>query len=147
MDSMINENKISCLFLEVVCNFYENDMKAKKFGTDTDLYHSEIHMLEFIKENRGLNISGIARKLDITRGAVSQTIKRLEDKGFICKEPYRDTSCRFSIKLTEKGEIAYSNHKKYHEQYNIKIAEILKNSTAEEKNFLYQFLKKFKGKI
>ncbi|HCR43399.1 MAG TPA: MarR family transcriptional regulator, partial [Ruminococcaceae bacterium] len=39
------------LFLNVMNEFYENDSRAKTFGTDTELYHSEIHMLQCIAEN------------------------------------------------------------------------------------------------
>ncbi|MCD2348038.1 MarR family transcriptional regulator [Clostridium guangxiense] len=85
--------------------------------------------------------------MNITRGAVSQTIKRLEAKGFICKEACEDNSCKLFIKLTEKGEIAYSNHKKYHEEYEHKIAEILKDSTTEDRKFLYEFFRRFKANI
>lgn len=147
MDIIIDEKSIGSLFLEVVCKFYENDMKAKKFGTDTELHHSEIHMIKFIKENENLHISAIARKMNVTRGAVSQTIKRLEAKGFIYKEAYGDNNCRFLIRLTKKGEVAYANHKKYHEEYEGKIAEILNSMSENEKEFLHKFLIEFKDKI
>ncbi len=147
MDELLDNKQISEIFLEVICSFFENDLKAKNFGTDSNLYHSEIHMLQCIKENEGLHISAIARKLEITRGAVSQTIKRLENKDYLFKEASSDSNSKLILKLTEKGEVAYKNHKSYHNQYNIIIKELLGNASKENKEFLYNFLKQFKDKI
>lgn len=135
--------KISDLFLNSICEFYEYDKKEKTFGTDTKLYHSEIHMIQYIKENENLHISGIARKLGITRGAASQTIKRLEKKNMIIKEADLNNNLKVVLKLTQKGETAYLNHKKYHEKYNALIGQILEHADNKEKDFLYSFLLSF----
>lgn len=147
MYKLLDNKEISEIFLEVICSFFEKDLKAKNFGTDSNLYHSEIHMLQYIKENEGLHISAIARKLEITRGAVSQTIKRLENKGYLFKEASSDSNSKLILKLTEKGEVAYKNHKSYHNQYNLVIKELLRSASRENKEFLYNFLKQFKDKI
>ncbi|OFI07110.1 putative HTH-type transcriptional regulator [Clostridium acetireducens DSM 10703] len=147
MENIDDKLKISEILLSVIYKFVERDKKAKYFGTDTALYHSEIHMIEFIKENKDLHISAIARKLDITRGAVSQTIKRLEKKGFIVKEMDEDNNSKLLIKLTEKGEIANYNHKKYHKSFDKIILDILKNEEEHNVEFLKHFFYKLEELI
>lgn len=139
-----NIDKISELMIDVICEFYENDSKARTFGTDTELYHSEIHMLQCIMDNSGLHISGIARTLGITRGAASQTAKRLERKQMIKKEINPINSKKILILLTNKGKTACLNHKLAHEKHRTVISKILSSSSAEQLLFLKNFLLKFK---
>lgn len=138
-----NIDKISELMLDVICEFYENDSKARTFGTDTELYHSEIHMLQCIMDNPGLHISGIARALGITRGAASQTAKRLERKQMIEKEVNPSDSKKILMLLTAKGKTACLNHKLAHEKHRAVISKILSSSSAEQLLFLKDFLLKF----
>lgn len=143
MENIDNKLKVSELLLSVIYKFVERDKEAKYFGTDTELYHSEIHMIKFIKENKDLHMSAIARKLGLTRGAVSQTIKRLEKKGVIQKEVDEENKSKFLIKLTQKGEIAYCNHKKYHESFDKVILDVL----SGEKEYNIKFLNEFFYKL
>lgn len=144
------EDKIKTgkLLLEVIFKYVEYDTKARYFGTDTKLNHSEIHMIQFIKEQKEiLHISAIARKLGITKGAVSQTIKRLERKGFVLKEVDTENKSRLLIKLTTKGNKAYQYHEKYHKKFDSMILDILKDAADDNIVFLNNFLYKLKNKI
>ena len=132
------------LFLNVMSEFYENDSRARTFGTDTELYHSEIHMLQCIAENPELHISGLARLLGVTRGAVSQTAKRLERKGMIVKETSPDDNKKVVLRLTPKGQTAAASHKAAHIKYNALISDILAGSNAAQLQFLTDFLIRFK---
>ena len=142
-----NIMKICELLLDVISEFYENDTKARTFGTDTELYHSEIHMLQCINDNPNMHISGIARLLGITRGAASQTAKRLERKQMIIKEACPDSDKKVVLRLTSKGKIASANHKIAHEKYNAMIAEILCNASVEQLEFITNFLVKFEESL
>lgn len=131
------------LLLNVISEFYENDNKARTFGTDVELYHSEIHTLQCIADNPGLHISALARILGVTRGAVSQTVKRLERKHMIVKEISPDNYRKVFIRLTPKGEIAVANHREAHAKYTEIIRSIIKDADVNQREFLYDFLLKF----
>ncbi len=136
-------DEICKLLLDAISEFYENDSKARTFGTDTQLYHSEIHMLRCIEENPNLHISGIARHLKITRGAASQTAKRLERKQMVVKDASPDSNKKVVLRLTPKGKIASANHESAHEGYDDMIAEILSDASTNQLQFLLSFLRKF----
>lgn len=144
MDSVRDTEKISELILEIITQFFEKDKRARSFGTDTKLYHSEIHMIQSVKENEYVHISLLARKLKITRGAASQTVKRLEKKGFLVKETDKNNRSRIILKLTPKGETAYKNHRKLHKAYSRKVSTILENADEDQLKFLYTFLSEVK---
>lgn len=135
--------KVCELLLDVISEFYESDSRARTFGTDTELYHSEIHMLQCIDENQCLHISGIARLLGITRGAASQTAKRLEGKQMVVRNASPDNNKIVILQLTAKGKTAAANHKNAHDRYNKIIADILAGATAEQQQFLSNFLLQF----
>src|SRR5271157_3776865 len=53
------------------------DSKPRKFGTENDLSGSEIHLIEVVGQNEGLSVTDLAKRLGITKGAISQTLKKL----------------------------------------------------------------------
>lgn len=139
----MDDEKISELFINIVAKFYENDTKARTFGTDTELFHSEIHTLQYIMDHPGLHISGIARELGVTRGAVSQTVKRLERKKMIIKDCSPDDNKRKIIIPTVKGKTACFYHKRAHEKHRAVMSALLAGLNAGQLQFLSDFLLKF----
>lgn len=139
--------KICELLLNAISEFYESDSHARDFGTGTDLYHSEIHMLQSIQDHPGMHISAVARMLGITRGAASQTAKRLERKRMIVKESSPENNKRVILRLTDQGKTACSNHRSAHEKYNAVIGELLSDADPEQLRFLSDFLVRFRASL
>lgn len=138
-----NINEICELLLNVMSEFCENDSRARNFGTDTELYHSEIHMLQCIEENPYLHISAIARLMGVTRGAASQTVKRLERKQMLYKEMSPDSEKKVIMCLTSKGKTASLNHRCAHERYNVMISNLLSDASIDQLQFISDFLRRF----
>lgn len=141
------KNKISYSLLTVIYKFNENDKQTRYYGTDTLLFSSEIHMIRAIKEEEGIHITGLANKLGVTKGAVSQIVNKLNKKGFIKKETDLYNQSKLIIKLTPKGEIADANHVKLHKNFDTLINDILKDASNEEIAFLKNFLNKVEEQI
>lgn len=141
------KNKISYSLLTVIYKFMENDKQIRYYGTDTPLFSSEIHMIRAIKEEEGIHITGLANKLGVTKGAVSQIVNKLNKKGFVKKETDSNNQSKLIIKLTPKGEIADANHTKLHDKFDILVNDILKDASNEEIKFLNNFLNKVEAQI
>ena len=45
------------------------------FGTGVPLYRAEIHTIQSIGQNPGINMTEMARLMNVTKGAVSQTVR------------------------------------------------------------------------
>jgi DNA-binding MarR family transcriptional regulator len=71
------------------------------------LYPSEVHLMLVIKNDIDTNATEIARQLGLTKGAISQTLSRLEKKGIIrkTKDPYKKNE--LTLSLTGFGKKAY----------------------------------------
>lgn len=107
-----------------------NNKKPKKFGTQYLLYHSEIHFIDAVELGDGLNVSQLSEKLGVTHGAVSQIAGKLIKKKLIEKYKKEGNQKEVYIKLTSHGEIAYKNHKKFHNKFDKRLKAYL-NSLSD----------------
>jgi len=131
----LHELRISYSLLKVVYRFFEIDKKTRYYGTDVPLFTSEIHMINAIKQNEGIHVTGLANKLKVTKGAVSQIVMKLEKKGLIRKEKNINNQSKLVLKLTSKGETASINHEKFHKIIDTMVNEIVKDSSEENVKF------------
>ena len=134
------KNKISYSLLRVISKYAEIDKQTRYYGTDIPLFSAEINMLRIIKENEGIHITGIAEKLGVTKGAVSQIVNKLHKKGLIKKNTDLYNQSKLALTLTEKGEIAEANHEEFHKKFDGMIDQIIKDASKENTAFLKEFL-------
>ena len=71
-----------------------------------NLHGSEIHFMEAVSEQPTLNLTGLAGEMGITKGALSQTLSRLEAKGMMTKESDPYNKNRLHMELTKPGKEA-----------------------------------------
>ena len=107
---------ISHALLGIVTRFYELERQCCKFGTDVDIHMAEIHTIMAIHNNEGIHVGGLAEYLGVTKGSVSELLRRLERKGlaYKAKDPLKMT--RLNVFLTEKGKAAHKQHMIFHSQ-------------------------------
>lgn len=120
----------------------ELDRKPRPFGTSEPLSHSEIHLIEIIGDNRDVCVTDIGRHLGITKGAVSQNLKRLEAKGYSEKRADPDNLSRTLVMLTSKGNAAYFAHKHWHETMDGGFARYLDEMNEKDIGIIVRFLEK-----
>lgn len=138
---------ISYSLLRVIYSFIDIDKKSRFFGTDEQLSNAEIHMIKAIKANEDIHITGLAKQLGVTKGAVSQIAGRLEKKGLLTKEKDIYNQSKLILRLTLKGETAHNNHENYHHQLDALIEKILKDASDENILFLKSFLDKLEKQL
>ena len=63
-----------------------------------DLFPSEVHLMMVIREGTSTNVTRMAEELAVTKGAVSQSLTRLEKKGVLVKT--RDPSRKNELTLS-----------------------------------------------
>jgi DNA-binding MarR family transcriptional regulator len=67
------------------------------------LHPSEIHLLLFLHANPEANAKEIAQRFSVTKGAVSQTLTRLESKGVLAKGRNPEAQTELALSLTAAG--------------------------------------------
>jgi len=116
----------------------------RAFGTDELLTSSEIHLVELIGENReALSVTDLATLLGVTKGAVSQTLKKLEKKKLSTKRPDPENNSRAIVELTAKGKTAFYAHRHWHETMDGGFKTYFQNLDQDRVDFIAEFLEKF----
>jgi DNA-binding MarR family transcriptional regulator len=121
--------------------------ELRYFGTDQMLYGAEISMLRSIKENEGISVTDLAEKLGVTKGAVSQILKKLQRKGMVLKCIDSTNQSRLNLSLTEKGRGVYVNHAQRHKELDDAINAILRGANSKDIEFLKHFLTEAENRI
>ena len=129
MNKIINtKHQIAYNSLQLALALVDLDQKTRYYGTEDPIFYSEIHIIMAIAEHPGIHVGGLAEILGVTKGAVSEILKKLEKKDLIIKEIDNLNLSRYSLNLTEKGKKAHKNHKK-------KLRDLLrKKNTDRHKN-------------
>lgn len=142
-----NNNKPSYLFLRTQVQLAAIDKKTRTYGTRHILHVSEIHMIKAVRENPGMHVTGLADKLGVTKGAVSQILQKLEKKGMIEKSIDPANSSRLILKTTPEGDTAYLEHERLHNYYDAIFNDLLSGATEENKTFLTEFLQELSTRL
>lgn len=135
-----NNHKIANESLDLAFALMELDKKTRYYGTDVPIFHSEIHVIKAIAEHSCIHVGGLADILGVTKGAVSEILKKLERKALVKKEVDELNLSRYLLSLTEKGEKAHKIHMHYHDIIDSMVEDELQNATESEIQFLSNFL-------
>ncbi len=105
------------------------------------IYRREIHTLMLIYDNPDIHISEVGRHFNITKGAVSKTIRKLEEKGLLEKYPDESNHSRILSRLTPLGLEACRNHLTMHEELDKEIYDFMDSLSEHESDIVVSFLK------
>lgn len=148
MNKIINtKHQIAYNSLQLALALVDLDQKTRYYGTDVPIFYSEIHIIMAIAEHPGIHVGGLAEILGVTKGAVSEILKKLEKKDLIIKEIDNLNLSRYSLNLTEKGKKAHKNHMYYHSVLNNMVKAELQNASTPELEFLSTFLSSLSKKV
>ncbi|MCG6908873.1 MAG: MarR family winged helix-turn-helix transcriptional regulator [Deltaproteobacteria bacterium] len=140
------ESKIHLLherFMRIVDLAGKLEKMPRRFGTGEALKSREIHLIEIIGDhNEALSVTDLSGLLGITKGAVSQNLKRMEKKGFTLKNSDPQNSSRSIVRLTSKGKTAYYAHRYWHENMDGGFKAYFTDLDAEKIDFLFDFIDK-----
>lgn len=78
---------------------------------DVDFYPSEVHLMLVIRDRVATNATRIAEELGVTKGAVSQSLSRLERKGVLIKSRDTDNKNELTLTFTPLGQRALDHYR------------------------------------
>jgi DNA-binding MarR family transcriptional regulator len=103
------------LFLKILHLYSVIGKKPKDYGTGDLLYIAEIHTITMVGKNNEINMTQLAEIMGVSKGAISQTIRKLVSKDFIIKS--NDTNRKeINLKLSEKGRIVYKGQESFQKE-------------------------------
>jgi DNA-binding MarR family transcriptional regulator len=90
------------MFLKILHLYSIIGRKPKDYGTGDLLYFTELHTITVVARHDGVNMTQLAEIMGVTKGAISQTIRKLAHKNLILKSNINNRK-EVNLKLSEKG--------------------------------------------
>ena len=109
----------------VIHKYNQRENQKQDYGVDIPLTQTEIHLIAVIGEQPGIGVKALAEIKGVTAGAASQMIKKMVQKGLVCKQISTESEAKIELTLTEKGQICFAEHQKFHEEANRKWYQLL----------------------
>ncbi len=130
------------LFIRINKKFNELESLTIDIGNGEKLYPSELHVLDAVGNNYANTVTDLSKKFGITKGAVSQVVNKLFDKGFLNKDR-KSGFKEIILSPTDKGwkafEIMDDLHKKIEDQFFINMGTV----ESEKVDSFIEIMEKF----
>jgi DNA-binding MarR family transcriptional regulator len=136
MDSMKSSREVMALFLRVVNKYHALEKLPQQHGARGSLHHSERHMLDTIALRPELNITEHAAALGVTKGAISQVVKKLESKGFLRRIKKVSNDKAVYLELSQQGKEVVEKRKRINEETLRPLAQELRKHSENQVEFL-----------
>lgn len=99
-------------FLTILHLYSVISRKPIDYGTGDKLFFTEIRTISVVGKSKEINMTRLAEKMGVTKGAISQTVRKLVSKNLMEKSNARNRK-EFILRLTPKGDAAYKGQEKY----------------------------------
>lgn len=126
--------------LNVLWLLEEEKKKPKDYGGGIELYHAEVIFLECISRNHGENVSGLARCLRVTKGAITQISAKLLQKALIALVKREGNKKEKYYRLTRLGQQVLRQHHMDYEEANHRMYLFFSELRPSEMDVLSAFL-------
>jgi len=135
------------IFMRIINKQKMLDDSPRKYGTKHLLYKSEIHMIETIGKYPGENITELSNRLGVTKGAVSQIVKKLVKNKFVIKTNKPGNEKEIVLQLTDKGIEAYKAHEIFHQNHFKEFIKSFDNASDKQILFIEELFNKIENKF
>lgn len=105
-----------------------------------EIFSAEINTLNFIAENKNVNLTTLANNFKISKSAVSKPVRKLCDKKLILKDQMPGNGREILLTLTAEGRDVLKEVKKLKEERLSGISKIEKDLSDKEKKIISDFL-------
>ncbi len=141
-DKIKTVTQLMMQFYRIINKINELEKTPYDFGVGEKLYPSEIHTIQAIGNNSGINVTELSKRLGITKGGVSQMISKLKERGFINKVRSMENDKEVLLILTPKGKNAYNGHEKFHSDMYLDFINYMDDISQEQIDVFIKILEK-----
>lgn len=124
------------LFLKILHLYSVIGKKPKDYGTGDLLYIAEIHTITVVGKNKEINMTQLADMMGVTKGAISQTIRKLVNKNIIIKS--NDVNKKeINLKLSDKGLMVYKGQESFQKELFDFAGPIYENAKPKDRELVH----------
>ncbi len=126
---------------QFVIHYNDYIVSIHDYGDGIPLTMIEAHTLTYIEEHPGTTVTELSKYWGKTKGALSQTVTRLTDKGLVEKTKTADNAKNIRLYVTETGSRLSKSHKLFDTVDIAKtMGELRKECSVEEIEAFYKVL-------
>ena len=111
------DNVAAIDLLHQVSSMYSGTKKPHDYGTGETYTSVETHIVKCIADHPGITVTELAYDYAKTKGAISQILKKLIEKGLIVQKPSEAGDKRIFLYLSPEGERLNEAHIRYDESH------------------------------
>jgi DNA-binding MarR family transcriptional regulator len=109
-------HRMNDVIMQIAKIYVRQHNKMQDFGVGNKLCRAEIHTIQAIGNNEGINLTELATLLDVSKPTVSERIKKLIRLKLIKKRLKERNNKEVRLTLTDQGWSAYHSHEKQHKE-------------------------------
>jgi DNA-binding MarR family transcriptional regulator len=109
-------NRMQDMVLAIVDLINTGHKNGVDYGTGDHLSPVEAHTIQAVGDNQGLNLTALARDMNVTKATMSERVKKLARQGLLRKSMALDNRKEILITLTEQGRIVHKGHEEMHRE-------------------------------
>ena len=138
---------ISRLMERTMHKYIQLEKQPRAYGPGILLSQTEVHTIAIIGDKPGINVTELAKIRGVTKGAASQMVYKLVDKGYVKKEISANSDTEVSLSLTEMGQIPYQKHQEYHDETGTHFFNLLRDMPKENQDYFIHLFEEFEKMI
>jgi len=122
------------------CNLSELNDAANNRADLLGYDNSELNCLDCIGRLEHPNVTTIAEKMGMTKGAISKIARKLLDKNAIASYRLDDNRQKVFYRLTEKGKALFSAHEERHRLWHERELSFLRTLPEDDREAAIRFM-------
>ena len=99
---------------------------------DKSITINEVHLIDLIGRNQPVNLVKLSELLEVSRSAVTQSVRRLTKKNLVSFEFAQDNEKNKYLTLSKKGVEVFNIHKEQQEHIEKAVFSVLSNYSEED---------------
>jgi len=139
---MSQERELVAKIQDSIAILVSLDKKRVVTHKEEKLHPSEVQLLMFLYHVKDTNITAIAKEMGLTKGAISQTLSRLQKKGIISKELFPEKKNELHVQFTDSGKELMTQLNKGKKSIEGKYRRYIQTLSKKEKEAISNFLDK-----
>lgn len=139
--------QLSLLLERVIHKYSQYEQRPRDYGNGVLLSRAELHTIMLLHNHPGIGVTMLAQKRGITKGAASQLIYRLVDKGLAEKRGSPDSDAQVCLYLTALGKETNQLHDEFHRTRAEPFFESLRSLPEETSAALVRVMKEFERSL
>ena len=122
----------------------EISKQPRDFNTGELLYPSEIHCIDVIYKNQGINLTQLSVKLGVSKSAALKFVKKSLSGGYILKNKLVNNQKNVVFDVTNKGRSVALKHALFSQDKLSKMYSFLKDESENNIDIIIRFLDHFR---